>query len=82
MSGYRKLALSLLLGAVDDVTGRDRTDLEHVIYRDTTKGKWKELKDNALDFFFSKESEPHCIFWCSVANLPISRFRTLLKKYR
>jgi len=79
---YKSLALTLLLDAVDDVTGQDRTDLQHVIYKDTTKGKRLELKENALDFFFSEESEPYLYFWCSVAEEPIARFRELLKEYQ
>ena len=78
----RILALTVLLDAVDDVTGRVRTDQVEVVYRDTSFGEAKALKDNALNFFFSKESEPYCEFWCFVADQPISRFRKKLEKYR
>lgn len=76
------LALTLLLDAVDDVTGRDRTDLKNVVYRDTKRGEAKRLKDNALSFFFSKESEPYCESWCHMAGQPIARFRERVEKYR
>lgn len=79
------LALTLLMDAVDDVTGRDRTDrtdLRKVVYRDTSTGEGKRLKDNALDFFFSKESEPYCEFWCQMAEQPLFRFRRQVEKYR
>ena len=78
----KTLALTLLLGAVDDVTGRDRSDLRNVIYNDTSSGEGKRLKNNALDFFFSKESEPYCLYWCDMADEPLTRFRHKLKKYK
>jgi len=76
------LALTLLRDAVDDVTGRDRTVFNRVIYKDTSKGEGKRLKNNALDFFFSKESEPYCHFWCDIADEPLSRFRKKLQYLR
>ena len=78
----RTLALTLLLDAVDDATGQDRTDLQNVVYRDTEKGEGKRLKDNAIDFFFSKESEPYCLFWCDMAGQPLFRFRKRLQNYK
>ena len=77
----RALALTVLLDAVDDATGRIRTD-SSVTYRDTSVGEGKRLKDNALDFLFSKESESYCLYWCDIADEPIERFRDLLKKYK
>ena len=74
----KTLALALLLSAVDDVTGRDRAKVG-IVCRDTTKGEGKRLKDNALDFFFSEESEPYCRFWCDMADEPLSRFRERLQ---
>ena len=79
---YRILALTLLLDAVDDVTGRDRADLQNEVYQDTSFGEGKRLKDSALDFFFSKESEPYCEFWCILADQPLFRFRERVEKYR
>lgn len=76
------MALSLLLDAVDDVTGRDRTDLRTEVYRDTEGGEGKRLKDNALDFFFSRESESCCEFWCDMAGEDIDRFRKRVEKYK
>ena len=76
------LALTLLLDAVDDVTGRDRTDLQNVIYKDTTQGEGRRLKNCALDFFFSRESEPYCLYWCDMAGQPLLRFRRRLKDYK
>jgi len=78
----RTLALNILLDAVDDVSGKVRSDLQNVTYRDTSSGEGKRLKDNALAFFFSKESEPYCLYWCDVAGEPIERFRDKLQKYR
>ena len=78
---YECFALTLLLDAVDDVTGRDRSKAGEV-YRDTTQGEGKRLKENALDFFFSRESEPYCLFWCDTADQSIYRFRRRLQKYR
>jgi len=78
----RTLALTVLLDAVDDATGKDRTVYNRVVYKDTTKGEGKRLKDNALDFFFSKESEPYCLFWCDLAGEPLSRFRKKLRHLR
>ena len=76
------LALALLLDAVDDATGKDRTASNEVVYRDTSKGEGKRLKDNALDFFFSKESEPYCQFWCDMAGESLSSFREKLRHLR
>jgi len=78
----RILALTLLLDAVDDATGKDRTFFDKVVYKDTSKGEGKRLKDNALDFFFSKESEPYCQFWCDMAGESLSRFREKLQYLR
>lgn len=75
------LALNLLMDAVDDITGQDRTD-SRIVYRDTDGKEGKRLKNNALDFFFSKESEPHCLFWCDMAGQSINRFRKRVEKYR
>ena len=77
---YRIFALTLLLDAVDDITGRDRSKTEKV-YKDTTQGEGKRLKENALDFFFSQESEPYCLFWCDIADQSILRFRRELREY-
>jgi len=76
------LALTLLMDAVDDVSGIDRTGLRKVCYKDTSTGEGKRLKNNALDFFFSKESEPYCLFWCDIAGQDIERFRKRVEKYR
>ena len=78
----RILALTLLLDAVDDAIGKDRTFFDKVVYKDTSKGEGKRLKDNALDFFFSKESEPYCQFWCDMAGESLSRFREKLQYLR
>jgi len=73
------LALTLLLHAVDDAMGQVRIDQYNIVPKDTKKGEGKRLKDNAFDFFFSKESEPYCQFWCDMAGEPLSRFREKLQ---
>lgn len=78
---YRRLALSLLLDTADDITGVMRSGLQVIGQRDTTKGEGKRLKDNALNFLFSEESESYCDFWCLVAGEPIERVRDKFRKH-
>lgn len=66
----RLLALSLLKDAADEITGRGDAPTD------------ERLKENALNFFFSKESKRDLLFWCEVACVPASYFRDNLKKYK
>ena len=67
------LALTLLNDAVDDVRGHDE-------YMPGENPEW--LKESALMFFFSKESEKDARFWCTVAGEKLERFRKLLEEYK
>lgn len=69
-NGCRLLAINLLKDAADEITGRGDAPVD------------ERLKENAIDFFFSKESEPDLKFWCEVACVPTSYFRNNLKKYK
>lgn len=69
-NGCTLLALNLLKDAADEITGRGDAPVD------------ERLKENAMDFFFSKESEHDLKFWCEVACVPISYFRSNLEKYK
>ena len=75
------LALTLLRDADDDARGRDSRDPENIIIHESTP-ETERLRKNALNFFFSKESEADVRFWCDVAGQPLGRFRRKLQKYR
>ena len=77
----QKLALTLLRDANDDVLSQDSRDPENIIVHKSTP-ETERLKKNALNFFFSKESEADARFWCDVAGQPLGRFRRKLQKYR
>jgi hypothetical protein len=77
----RVLALTLLRDADDDVRGRDSRDPDNIIiYKVTAESKRK--KANAINFFYSKESEEDARFWCDIAGQPLERFRRKLQKYK